>query len=333
MNAQNIATIARLVPTMEIVPAVRRDVLWDEPVFTGPLLSPRGQVIPGRAGVFTSDGIYLGDYAGEGSILPNAMLAQMVEDALGQMGLEFNRQTHVSHGGAVLRIRYEIPSIQISSPDGKNGNSLVIQIDNSYNGLKKISATIQALRLICLNAALGISSALDLNKRHTAKMDVPNIIGQLRAGIENEAKTLADTFGAMGRVELPGDQPLYVIRHLTSNNGHGGKNSWFGNRLAQQVETVWQAGPKGLEANAKGTLWGLFNAGTEVLSARERGEGRETGKGGFERASHQLMLWGEFCKALATPGYKFKLGEGPKSLKDFTRKVEFDATYGDAIEA
>ena len=318
---------------MEIAPAVQREVLWDEPVFTGPILSPRGQIIPGRAAVYTSDGIYLGDYAGEGSILPNATLASMVEEALQAMGLEFKRGCHVSHGGAVLRIRYEIPSIQISSPDGKAGNNLVIQIDNSYNGLRKISATIQALRLICLNAALGLSSALDLNKRHTSRMDVPGIIGQLRAGIETEARTLGDTFAAMGRVELPGDQPLYVIRHLTGNNGHGGKNSWFGNRLAQQVETVWQNGPKGLESGARGTLWGLFNAGTEVLSARERGEGREDGKGGFERASRQLMLWGEFCKALATPGYKFKLGEGPKSLRDFTKRIDASVAYGETVEA
>ena len=294
-----VATVATLEP-IDAMPA------WDAPVFSGSLLAPNGRIIPGRVGVYTAEGVFLGDYSKGESILPNVDLVGMFESALADMRLEFSR--HIMTGWGTLRVRYTLPGVNVETPDGK-GVSLVVEIQNSYNGLFKVAGIIRALRLICANGMVGMAEAFALSKRHSGSLDVAGIVQTIAPQIEREAKQLGQNLRAMAEFALPLRDQVNVIRNLS------GRSQKFPRRLARNIEKI--VGAMDDTSDTRDTLWNLYNAGTRVLSERERD--------GIATADGQNQYWGLFVTALAE-GRKFKVA-------DYTAPRTREDAYGDEADA
>jgi hypothetical protein len=277
-------------PEFESEPAMPA---WDAPVFTGPMLAPNGRPIQGRVGIFTGDGIFLGDYAKETTLLPNVDLVGMFESALADLGLAFSR--HIMAGWGTLRVRYTLPGVTVATPDGK-GVSLVVEIQNSYNGTLKVAGIIRALRLICANGMVGLADVFSLTKRHSAQLDVAGITQTIAPAIELEANKLGQSFRAMAELALPLAHQVNIIRNLA------GRSSKFPRRVARAIERTLSVGMADT-ADTAGTLWNLYNAGTRVLSERERE--------GYAVSDAQNQYWGLVVTDLASgaPNARVKLSE------------------------
>lgn len=265
-------------------------VPWDSEVFAGPLLTPAGNIIPGIVGVYASNGAFLGSYSNGEKIMPNLQLVSIFEDALRSMGMTWNRT--ILCDGFTFRAKYTL-GISVQSPDGRPVN-LVVEIQNSYNGALKVAAVIQALRLICLNGMMGLSSIFELSRRHSAQLDAPGLAQIMGAKIESEAQSMSSLFSAMGERALSRDQGRNIIRNLS------GRSNAMPARLAMQIEEAFNGDASPGSTDVAGTLWGLYQAGTFVLSNRERE--------GYAIAPKQNAYWGEVIRGLAFPG------AGPKGL-------------------
>jgi hypothetical protein len=279
------AALQTLEASFIAAPVPTSRVKWDAEIVTGRLYGPTGAPLPGRVGVFTREGHYLGDYSSADKILANGELAAQVEGALSSMGLKWEREIAVLADGGECVITYTLPGVKIPTPDGK-GVAFRLRVENSYNGRRKVAAAIAAFRLLCLNGMLGLTNTFSLSRRHSAQLDVVGLVQTLTPEIENGAAALGRTFDRMPQIALPGDAGRHIIRNLA---GRGP----IARRLARNIESTFNAGPKGIDADARGTLWGLYNAGTEVISARERE--------GIEASERQAVYWGAVFAELANP--------------------------------
>ncbi len=258
-------------------------VPWDSEVFAGPLLTPRGEVIPGIVGVYASNGAFLGTYANGEKILPNLQLVRIFEEALQSMGLTWKRTIFCD--GFTFRARYVL-SVVVQTPDNRPVN-LTVEIQNSYNGALKVAAIIQALRLICANGMMGLSEVFGLSKRHSAQLDASGIAQTMASKVEEESASMAQLFETMARRAITRDQGRFIIRNLS------GKSAKMPARLAREIETAFNANSSPGSDDIATTLWGLYQAGTFVLSKRETE--------GFAIAPTQNAYWGEVIRALAMP--------------------------------
>lgn len=259
-------------------------VTWDSPVFAGPILSPRGEIIPGIAGVYAENGAFLGSYSNGAKILPNLELVSIFEEALRDLGIYWERSIRCN--GATFRAKYVL-GITVPTPDGRPVN-LVVEIQNSYDGSLKVGAIIQALRLICANGMMGVSSLFDLARKHSARLDAKGLAQIMGAKVESEAQAMASLFATMAERQISRDVGRNIIRNLS---GVGPIPA----RVARQIEDAFSANASPGSDDIAGTLWGLMQAGTFVLSNRERE--------GTVAAGRQNAYWGEVMKGLALPAY------------------------------
>lgn len=279
----NMLDIIRSVESSAIAAPETKLVAWDSEVFAGPLLTPRGEVVPGMVGVYAANGAFLGTYANGEKILPNLQLVGIFEDALRSMGLTWKRTIHCD--GYTFRARYVL-SIVVQTPDNRPVN-LTVEIQNSYNGALKVGALIQALRLICANGLMGLSPIFGLSRRHSAQLDASSIAQTMASKVEEETASMAHLFAAMAQRTITRDQGRFIIRNLS------GKSAKMPARLAREIETAFNANSSPGSEDISTTLWGLYQAGTFILSQREQE--------GFAIAPTQNAYWGEVIRALALP--------------------------------
>lgn len=238
---------------------VEAPIRWDEPIVTGPLLTPTGREIKGMVGVFGRGGnVYLGKYSAENKVVPNVNYINTFEEALGSMGFTFEREIHLFDNGARMLARYTIRKLNVNGPDGK---PLVIRIDlkNSYNGIWTLGGDINLLRLVCLNGCVAFGRAFSINQRHSGKVDVSSIVQTLAPQIETAGAGLVNNLNLLSQKNISFDDGFHILRNM-SKLSHGK----FSGRLARKIEENW-AHPTEDESSIHGNLYGLYNAGTRLF--------------------------------------------------------------------
>lgn len=233
--------------------------VWDSPIQVALMRNPLNKGIPGMAGVFeASTKRFLGVYSDRDCVVSNATLIATFETALASLGLEFTRHIFTLCGGSVMHAVYNLTSSTFTGPDGKPIN-LRIRLVNSYNGSTKVSAVIEALRLICLNGMMGFKSVFAIAKRHSPSIDMSSIVSAVAPQIESGAATFASAFRRFADMSLSDEQGGFVLRNLFRF-----APSKFSGVMARKMEAAWN-NPTGDERDSHNTVWGLYNAATRVF--------------------------------------------------------------------
>jgi hypothetical protein len=312
-----------------------RDFVWDEPVTTALLRNQFGHEIPiergGRWGVFANDGLMVGSYAKQEHVLPNADLVAYFEGALSALGLTWERTITLLQGGSEFVARYVIRSATVKGPDGK---PLCIRFDiqNSYNGSRKVEMAIALLRLICFNGMVGMGTVQAIAQRHRSTLNAKALADKIAPQLEQAVKGYGAQLEKLISIPVTDEQGRFILRNLSRNVYRRDEPSLnFSPLTARRIETKYWDAPAEDEKDSRLTLYGVLNAGTRYFRDLENG-GMVIPVGvsgatkvlppAIEKAERQNRFFG---MALA------KIAEKPddaKALPHFTAPITWNEAYG-----
>lgn len=337
MTPAPVAPVLAVASPSLIVPAgyPDRQPTWDEPVTLSLMRNQFGHEIPtergGRFGVFTHDGLLLGSYAREEHVLPNAELVQYFEGALSALGLTWERTILSLAGGSEFVARYVIRSATIKGPDG---HPLCVRFDlqNSYNGSRRVEMAITALRLVCFNGMMGMSTVQAIAQRHRSTMNAKALADKIAPQLEAATRGFEAQLAKLVNVPVTDDEARFILRNLSRNVYRREEPSLnFSPLTARRIETRYWDIPAEDEKDARLTLFGVMNAGTRYFRDLERGGMvvpvgnaglSKTLPASVEKAERQSVFFGAAIAKMAE-----KL-EDPKGLPHFKAPITWEEAYG-----
>lgn len=244
-----------------------------EPVFT------HDGVNTGFSGVIRRDtdqprtlGIHSPNYG----LVQNGELLERVEQALAERALEYtDRRAVVIRGGARLYASYELLNQQVEVPKVGDILSVILTINNSYDGSSIVSAGINFKRLICSNGMKGLSREFSLMKKHTSRINIEYIGERILCGLDKVQESLA-VFGRMADRSISHQQGERILERME-------KTGIISGRVREGILGVWN-NPSYVQDRAR-NLYNLYNATTQFLTRNVRSERFELS----ERVNHDVL--------------------------------------------
>ena len=232
---------------------------WDFPVAQEELLTNEGRKTGILAVVRQDTGDYLGQYRKQ-SLLPNKELVDTFESSLKSEGISFDRKISVLG----------------------EAHSPVMHINNSYDGLRKVSLNLGIERLICLNGMTGFSKDFELNKRHSPKLNSSFIASKVLEAM----KSLPNSIGQVEKLgSIKADDS--VITNVLGNLAQYSKGI-ISPKLAMRILVAW-FNPTNDEMPLGNNLYRLAQAGNRVLRDLETKRIEKTQKARYS-FGQQLVL-------------------------------------------
>jgi hypothetical protein len=251
---------------------------WDFPVAQEELLTNEGRKTGILAVVRQDTGDYLGQYRKQ-SLLPNKELVDTFESSLKSEGISFDRKISVMGNGSRFTASYELGN-KISVLG--EAHSPVMHINNSYDGLRKVSLNLGIERLICLNGMTGFSKDFELNKRHSPKLNSSFIASKVLEAM----KSLPNSIGQVEKLgSIKADDS--VITNVLGNLAQYSKGI-ISPKLAMRILVAW-FNPTNDEMPLGNNLYRLAQAGNRVLRDLETKRIEKTQKARYS-FGQQLVL-------------------------------------------
>jgi len=218
----------------------------------------------------------LGIHSPSYGLVQNGELLERVEQALQERAIEFtDRRAVVARDGARLYASYELLNQQVEVPRVGDVLSVILTINNSYDGSSIVSAGINFKRLICSNGMKGLSREFSLMKKHTSRISIEYIGDRILGGLDQVTDSLA-VFGRLADRAVTHQQGERILERME-------KTGIISGRVREGILGVWNA-PSYAQDRAR-NLYNLYNATTQFLTRNVRSERFELS----ERINHDVL--------------------------------------------
>jgi len=218
----------------------------------------------------------LGIHSPNYGLVQNGELLDRVEQALGERALEWtDRRAVAIRGGARMYASYELLNQQVEVPRVGDVLSVVLTINNSYDGSSIVSASVNFKRLICSNGMKGLTREFSLMKKHTSGISIEYIGNRILEGLDKVQVSLA-VFGRLAEKSISHERGIRILERMEQTGVISG-------RIREGILGVWN-NPSYAQDRAR-NLYNLYNATTQFLTRNVRAERFELS----ERVNHDVL--------------------------------------------
>jgi hypothetical protein len=216
-------------------------------------LKTSGGVSSGIHAVIRQDtGEVIGQYRGV-KVLPYTDMVQTFEAGLNDAGFTFTRSLFVTGNGARFFGRYEVGSAKVGNEDFKS----VLRLQSSHDGSLQAGFSFEAERLACLNGMMLLQTLFAMFKKHSTKLDLQFLAGNIQKAIDSGLNHLQSTIDAMLAVELTDEQVRLILSNIVALGASRGVSP----RAGYVIYDNW-LNPSADETNLGNNLYRLYNNAT-----------------------------------------------------------------------
>jgi hypothetical protein len=236
---------------------------WDFTVERQKLVLPSGKDAGLWAHVRTDDGTIVGHGTDDYGLVNNREVVGRAKDSFARAGLnDYKENIQVFEGGKRLRAVFDFEDEILEVPKVGDQIGFRLQLNNSFDRSLRVSFSLGFLRLWCSNGCASLEQEFGLTAKHSAKINVENLITDQALNQALEAfKSQRNVFTRLADVELTQEEGLAVLENLKKPARQGGVELAEKNR--EQIALKWN---NPAEYDEDRNLYNLYNAATAFLT-------------------------------------------------------------------